>query len=77
MKLRGLKGEEINGEQLQFTIKNEGYSEYLLSDGNILRIRIVLAEVYGIDQKDPLTGRPNYVVKSTNIVSVEQPPPKK
>ena len=74
MKLRGRKGEELNGEQLQFTTNNEGYSEYLLSDGNTLKIRVVLGEVYCTDQKDPLTGRPNYIIKSANIVSVVQPP---
>jgi hypothetical protein len=70
VKLKGPRGEDLSGEQLQFTIKNEGYSEYLLSDGNTLRVRIILAEVYCLDQKDPLTGRPNYVLKSINVVSV-------
>ena len=73
MKLRGPRGEEITGEQLQFTIKNEGFSEYLLSDGNTLRVRVVIAEVFCLDQKDPLTGRPNYVIKSANVVSVIMP----
>jgi hypothetical protein len=73
LKLKGPRGEDFTGEQLQFTIKNEGYSEYLLSDGNTLRVRIVLAEVYCLDQKDPLTGRPNYILKSANIVSVVLP----
>ena len=76
MKLRGPRGEEVTGEQLQFEIKKEGFSEYLLSDGNTLRVRVVLAEVYCTDQKDPLTGRPNYVVKSANVVSIVTPPEK-
>ena len=73
MKLRGPKGEDINGEQLQFAIKNENWSEYALSDGNTLKIRVALAEVYRVDSKDPLTGRPNYIIRSSNVISVVEP----
>jgi hypothetical protein len=73
MKLKGPAGQELNGEQLQFKVKTEGFSEYELSDGNTLKIRLVVAEVYCLDTKDPLTGRPNYVIKSTSIISVIPP----
>jgi hypothetical protein len=77
MKLTGPNGEEIVGEQLQFIVKNENWSEYVLSDGNTVKIRVALAEIYRTDRKDPLTGRAGYIIKSTNIVSVMEPDKKK
>ena len=77
MKLTGPKGEEIIGEQLQFTVKGENWSEYLLSDGITVKIRVALAEIYRTNKKDPLTGRAGYIIKSTNIVSVMEPEEKK
>ena len=65
-------GKEITANQVKFTIGTENFSEYKLEDGNTLKVRVVVGEIYRSDQADPLTGRPNYIVKSTNIISVEQ-----
>ena len=73
MKIKGPRGEDFTGEQVQFTIKNENWSEYNLSDGNMLKVRVVLAEVYKLDSKDAVTGKPNYLIKSSSVVSVIEP----
>ncbi len=69
--IRGSKGQPVNAEQLSFKISNEGISEYKLSNGKIMKVRIVIAEVYVTDEKDEITGRNGYFIKSMPIVSVE------
>ena len=70
MKLQLPTGQSIEGEQLTFTAKGENWSDYELSDGNTLRIKVVLAEVYRLNQTDPMTGKPSYAIKATDIISV-------
>lgn len=70
LQIRGSKGQLVNAKQLDFKITNEGISEYKLSDGKILKIRVVLAEVYVTDEKDEITGQNGYFIKSMPVVSV-------
>jgi hypothetical protein len=72
VQIRGSKGQLVNAEQLSFKVINEGFSAYELSDGRIMKIRIILAEVYCLDEKDEATGRGGYFVKSVPVVSVEE-----
>lgn len=62
----------VNAEQLDYKIVNEGFSVYELSDGRILKVRVVLAEVYRLDEKDETTGREGYFIKSMPVVSIEE-----
>ena len=71
--VRGTKGQMVNAEQLDFKQINEGYSEYQLSDGKIMKVKIVLAEVYRLDEIDESTGRNHYFIKSQPIISMEEP----
>lgn len=67
----GSKGVPVNAEQLSFTPTSEGFSEYKLSDGKILKIRMILAEVYRLDETDPATGKNAYFIKTAPVVSTE------
>jgi len=69
--IRGSKGQLVNAKQLDFKIINEGISEYQLGDGKIMKVRVVVAEVYVTDEKDEITGKNGYFIKSIPIVSVE------
>lgn len=71
LQMKGSKGQPVNAEQLSFEIIKEGVSEYKLFNGKIMKIRMVLAEVYRLDEKDEATGKDNYFIKSGTIVSVE------
>jgi hypothetical protein len=75
IKVTGSKGQQVDAEQLSFTPINENWSEYKLSDGKILRVRLVISEVFRMDEIEETTGRNNYMIKSTNIVSVEDAKP--
>ncbi len=65
---------EVKAEQVSFKVMKEEWSEYELENGMILRIRPVIAEVYILDDKDPVTGKPNVLVKSQNVISLILPP---
>jgi len=71
VQIRGPQGQMINAEQLDFQIMNEGFSVYKLSDGKIMKLRVVLAEVYRLEAKDEVTGKPGYFIKSMPVISVE------
>ena len=72
VQMRGSKGQPVNAEQLSFKVIDEGFSSYELSDGRTMKIRVILAEVYRLDEKDEATGREGYFVKSVPVVSVEE-----
>lgn len=73
MQMKGSKGQMVNAEELRVTPISEGYSEYKLGNGKILRVRVIVTEVYRLDEKDEMTGKDNYFIKSAPIVTVEEP----
>jgi len=73
MQLKNARGQTVNGEQMTFEVIKEGYSEYKLSDGKILKVRVVVSEVFRLDEVDESTGRNNYFIKSQPILSIEEP----
>jgi hypothetical protein len=77
MKIMGPKGQPVEAEQQHFKPIHEPWSEYELEDGKILKIRIIVSEIYKLDEVDKVTGRNAYMVKSDNIVSMEEPTKKK
>ena len=76
MQIRGSKGQLVDAEELHFTPISEGYSEYKLSNGKIMRVRVVVTEVYCLDEKDEITGKNNYFIKSAPLMTVEDAPKK-
>lgn len=66
-------GKTIKAIQEDFDVIKEGTSDYKLKDGTILKLRVTVAEIYKLDEKDPTTGKPNYLVKSSQIMSIVLP----
>ncbi len=50
---------------------DEPWSLYRLEDGSTIRIKLVVSDVFKLPMTDPLTGLPQYVIKSGNVMSVE------
>jgi hypothetical protein len=59
--------------QLNFTPIKEEWNEYKLEDGQILKVKLILTEVYELEEVDPATGKKNYLIKSTNVIATELP----
>ena len=66
-----LGGKTVDSERMEFKQLDEAWSSYRLEDGTIVKIKVVAAEVYKLPGVDPLTGAPQYLVKSSNVLAVE------
>lgn len=67
-----MQREEVlfDGEEVDFENRKEDWNIYELSDGSILKVKLVLLNVVrSRDKYDPL-GKPIYGVTSQNIVRV-------
>jgi hypothetical protein len=59
--------------ETDFTIVNEDWSRYLVEDGTLIRVRIVVAKILRTAESDPM-GYPNFSITSSNLVSAIVPP---
>ena len=66
----GPDGEQIEAAEIGFRPLREEFNEYLLDDGTVIRLKLVVASVNRIEgHTDPL-GKQSYVVESSNVMSV-------
>ena len=65
--------EVVEAEVIQFTPVNEPWSIYRLEDGTTFKLKLVVSDVLKLPSNDPITGLPQLVVRSSNIISVEPP----
>lgn len=72
-----LAGKEVEAETVGFSPIDEHWSTYKIDDGSIVRLKLVVSDVFRLPTKDPITGAPQYIVRSSNIVSVEPATPQK
>lgn len=67
-------GGHLEGTIATFRAGGEHWNEYLVDDGTVIKVKLVVTEIVKIDgMYDPNTGDPAYVVQSTNVVSVQAP----
>lgn len=66
-------GREVDGTIVDVNQSNEKWNEYLLEDGTVLKMKLILKKVLKIDgQYDP-EGNPVYVMQSTNVSTINSP----
>ncbi len=65
-------GREVEATELGFKGIKEEWNEYQADDGTILRLKVVLSEIYRLDEYDP-DSKPIYVIKSSNVLSSSVP----
>ena len=66
-------GREVNGFFEKIEDTKEHWNDYTLKDDTVVRVKTVVSEIYRLDDKDPATGKPNFLVKSSTILSVVMP----
>jgi len=64
-------GQAVEAEQMSFKAVDEPWAQYKLEDGNVVKLRIVVSNVFKLPNPDPVTGLPQYIVQSSNVMSVE------
>jgi hypothetical protein len=72
-KIQGPDGSEYDAEVLSFQSHGEHWNEYVIDDGSLIRLKVVVTEVLRVEGQYDANGNPAYVVQSTNVVSVDAP----
>ena len=64
-------GNEISGTVVEVQKATELFSEILLKDGTLIRIKPVVTEALRIENSWDNDGNPMYVVRSANVIVVD------
>ena len=67
-------GDWVNTLPVQINQSSEQWNTYLLEDGSVLRVKLVVTKVSRLENSHDTEGNPVYVFQSTNVTSVEAPP---
>jgi hypothetical protein len=70
---RGEKGEFVDAQIINMTSASEYWNQYLLSDGSILKVKLVVSEILHVEGEYDCFGDPIYQVKSVNVLQVVAP----
>lgn len=65
-------GRDVEATEVGFKGTKEEWNEYQTDDGTILRLKVVVSEVYRLDEYDQ-DSKPIYVIKSSNVLSSSVP----
>lgn len=60
----------VDVTEVGFRSTGEYWNEYLLDDGTVARIKLVVANVFRVDGQTDGKGQPVYVIESTNVTSI-------
>lgn len=66
-------GRVVEGIIVDINSSQENWNQYLLSDGTVIKLKLVATEVVKIEGEYDPEGNPSYVIKSTNVTSVIAP----
>ena len=62
--------EWVEATELGFRSAGEYWNEYLLDDGTVARMKLVVMSVLRIEGKMDAKGQPVYLIESTNVTSI-------
>jgi hypothetical protein len=68
-----ISGSLVDADSMEYTPIGEPWSSYRLTDGTIIKIKLVISDVFKLQTVDSLTGLPQYLIRSSNVVSVDPP----
>lgn len=66
----GPGGPEKDAQLIEIQQSNEHWNQYLLGDGTVIKIKLVATEVWRVEDEWDYDGNPMYVIKSSNVVTV-------
>jgi hypothetical protein len=59
----------VVGEPVDFLTRKEDFNEYQLTDGKILRIKMVVTRIIRLEEEKAPDGNPVYLIQSQNVVA--------
>ena len=72
-RIQGSDGREHEAEPIGFRASGEHFNEYLLDDGSVLRIKLVLTEVLRMSGMYDRYGNPAYLARCAEVMAVDAP----
>jgi hypothetical protein len=72
-RILGPDGQEHEAEPIGFRATGEHFNEYLLDDGVVLRIKLVLTDVWKVKNVYDGDGDPVYLVSQSQVIAVDAP----
>ena len=70
-KIQGSDGREHEAEPIGFRTSGEHFNEYLLDDHSVLRIKLVLTEVWKVKETYDSLRNPVYLVEHQEVMAVD------
>ena len=70
-------GREVEVTEVGFRSSGENWNEYITDDGTVLRVKLVVTDIYRLDGQYDQHGNPVHFVQSTNVLSVSAPDDKR
>lgn len=66
-------GRKVEAINVDFDVEKEDWNKYVLKDGSILKFKAVISSIIRTEDYDHNTGKPIYIIQSTNISQVSVP----
>jgi len=66
----GPNGEQISATEVGYRPSGEHWNEYLLDDGTVARVKLVVTGVYRLDGQFDPKGQPAYLIESSNVIAI-------
>jgi len=67
------RGQEFDATEVDFQTRKEDWSEYQLMDGTVIKMKLVVSEIFRIEGVYDNEGNPAYQIKSTNLPVIKSP----
>jgi hypothetical protein len=72
-KFKQADGEEVEAEVVGFRSTGEHWNEYLLDDGTVFKIKLVVTEIARVKDRFDAKGDPIYAATHTQVTAVDVP----
>ena len=66
-------GREVEATPVEVNQSSEKWNEYLLEDGTVLKMKLILKKVMRVENEFDAEGNPVYVMQTTNVTAVTSP----
>jgi hypothetical protein len=72
-KVKTPDGRDADGTIIDINSSQEHWNQYLLSDGTVIKFKVVATEVVRVEGEYDQEGNPIYFLKSSHVMSVLAP----
>ena len=63
------QGRQVEGKPVDFLTRKEDFNEYQLTDGKMVRIKMVVTQIIKLEGEKAADGNPVYLIQSQNVVA--------